>query len=76
LLAGADAVIASLWSVNDESTPKLFAAMYRSALGLDNDSDLPLEQADLAEALATAQREIKKKYPDPHYWAAFVLIGG
>lgn len=28
-----------------------------------------------SEALALARKEIKKKYPNPFYWAPFVLYG-
>jgi CHAT domain-containing protein len=28
-----------------------------------------------ADALRAAQRLIRKKYPHPYYWAAFVLTG-
>jgi CHAT domain-containing protein/Tfp pilus assembly protein PilF len=65
LYAGASTVIASLWTVDDESTSYLMKAFYTS-----------LKQGvSKTEALRAAQAETRKKYPNPYYWAGFVLIG-
>jgi CHAT domain-containing protein len=65
--AGSQSVLASLWAVNDESTRALMVKFYRH-----------LGQAEGAEALAKAQREIRQtdaRHRAPYYWAAFVLVG-
>ncbi len=64
-LAGAGAVVMSLWKVPDEPTRELMGAFYRHLLaGMAR-----------AEALRRAQREVRSRYPDPRDWGAFVLQG-
>jgi len=65
LYAGTPSVIASLWSVNDESTSTLMKHFHAHLL-----SDVTK-----ASALQKAQIETKKEYPHPFHWAAFVLTG-
>jgi CHAT domain-containing protein/tetratricopeptide (TPR) repeat protein len=65
LYAGASAVLASLWTVDDRSTAEFMLAYYaaiRSGKGR-------------AEALRQVQLEVKARLPEPYYWAPFVLIG-
>jgi CHAT domain-containing protein/Tfp pilus assembly protein PilF len=63
--AGASTVIASLWNVDDEASGMLMKLFY-----------IHLKQGiSKAEALRVAQRETRKKYPHPYYWAGFVLTG-
>ena len=65
LSAGASAVVASLWSVNDEAASQLMLAFHEN-----------LQQGlTKAEALRRAQIETRKDFPNPKYWAAFVLTG-
>jgi len=64
LVAGAKAVIMSLWSVSDDATRDLMIAFY----------DAWLETGDKQLAFKQAQLEIKKKYIHPYYWGAFVLL--
>jgi len=64
LYAGAPAVIGSLWRVDDESTADLFADFYRR-----------LKTAGKLQAFTDARRELRKKYPEPRFWAPFVYIG-
>ena len=65
IYAGAPSVIASLWSVDDKATSELMVAFHqRFARG-----ESP------ASALSAAQRDIRKEYPQPYYWAGFVLTG-
>jgi len=62
--AGARSVLYSLWRVNDEITQQLMTEFYNKWLnGLDKRT-----------ALIKAQLVIRAKYPDPFYWASFVLI--
>ena len=65
--AGGHNVLASLWSVNDESTRELMLRFYRHLLVSNG-----------AESLARAQRELRRsdvRYRHPYYWAAFVMAG-
>src|ERR1700682_4414653 len=65
--AGATTVLASLWSVGDESTKELMVEFYRQlAAGVSK-----------AEALRSAEIKLLKnpKYSRPLYWAPFVLMG-
>lgn len=65
--AGATSVVASLWSVGDESTTEFMVEFYeRLAAG-----------ASKAEALQSAEIKLMKnpKYSRPLYWAPFILMG-
>jgi len=64
-VAGADAIIMSLWQVSDNATMELMTQFY---------SFLPTSKSK-QEAFVKAQQVVKKKYPEPFYWGAFVLIG-
>jgi CHAT domain-containing protein len=63
--AGAPTVIASLWSVEDKSTALLMEQFYAHRL----------EGMGKGEALRQAQLDTRKQYPNPYYWAGFVLSG-
>ena len=73
LIAGAERVVASLWSVNDRSTQKFFDYFYTSLYG--GRSSGYIERVEFDVALAQAQRKLRRENPDPFYWAPFVLIG-
>lgn len=64
LYAGSRAIVASLWSVDDEATSSLMSEFYAN-----------LTTANARDALWQAQRETRKRYPHPFYWAAFQLTG-
>jgi CHAT domain-containing protein len=65
MYAGAPSVMASLWSVDDEATRQLMVAFYTHLkAGMSN-----------AEALRSAQADVRQKYPNPFYWAGFTLMG-
>jgi CHAT domain-containing protein len=68
MYAGARAVVASLWQVDDESTAELMKRFYRGMLK---------ENRRPADALRTAQLEMsrQKRWSAPFYWAGFVLQG-
>lgn len=63
IFAGAPTVVASLWKVDDEATAEFMSHFYSQL------------QRGKADALRFAQEELRKKYPSPYYWAAFVLTG-
>ncbi|MDZ7961398.1 MAG: CHAT domain-containing protein [Aulosira sp. DedQUE10] len=68
LRSGAKSTIASLWSVNDESTANLMKEFYQQL----NNSKL-----SKAETLRQAQLKIMANplYQHPYFWASFVLVG-
>jgi CHAT domain-containing protein len=67
LIAGARAVLASLWNVEDNSTTALMKAFYQHLT----------DGEDKALALTHAKRDILERYGDasPYYWAGFVIVG-
>jgi uncharacterized protein (TIGR03382 family) len=63
--AGTPSLLTTLWPVNDEATALLMEGFYaRLRAGVPK-----------AEAIRLAQRETREKYPQPYYWAGFVLVG-
>ncbi|MDM9381135.1 CHAT domain-containing protein [Chlorogloeopsis sp. ULAP01] len=69
--SGARSTLATLWSVQDESTAKFMGELYSQ-----------LEQAkktklNKAQALQQAQLTLlkDKQYSNPHFWAPFVVVG-
>jgi CHAT domain-containing protein len=65
VLAGAKTLLMSLWKVPDQHTQELMVDFYQRAL----------EGEPRAQALREAQLAIKKRYPDPFYWGAFICQG-
>ena len=63
LIAGADAVVASLWSVDDVATAMLMSEFYKA---------LKAGQTP-GEALRSAQLAIRHDRPSAFYWAGFVV---
>jgi CHAT domain-containing protein len=66
--SGARSTLATLWSVNDESTATLMTQFYQELANTD---------LSKAEALRLAQIKVLRdpEYSHPFYWAPFVLIG-
>ncbi|NJM72328.1 MAG: CHAT domain-containing protein [Scytonema sp. RU_4_4] len=64
--AGARSTVATLWSVDDQSTAQLMSQFYQE---LENTT------VTKAEALRRAQLALLKTYEIPYFWAAYVLIG-
>ena len=62
--AGAGAILMSLWKVDDQATALFMEHFYKFLL----------QSGDRHEALKLAQDEVKKQYPDPWYWAAWVML--
>jgi CHAT domain-containing protein/tetratricopeptide (TPR) repeat protein len=65
LVAGARALIMSLWAVPDEATRLLMEDLYAR---LRN-------KRPVADALREAQLQLRTSYPDPYFWGAFVSLG-
>ncbi|NLR90365.1 CHAT domain-containing protein [Flammeovirga agarivorans] len=63
-IAGVNSIIMSLWSVDDAATQKLMNEFYKQWFETKN-KDIAFKNAQLA---------LKKEYPNPYYWGAFVLI--
>ena len=67
VIAGAEAVVMSLWSVDDSSTEELMCAFYQNLIA---------RRMGRAEALQEAQKAIREQYPDdPYYWGPFICQG-
>lgn len=65
LVAGADALIMSLWKVDDAATQQLMSGFYTNWAKLGNKQ----------KAFKQAQLQLMAKYKDPYYWGAFVMMG-
>jgi tetratricopeptide (TPR) repeat protein len=63
--AGCSAVVASLWTVSDESTARLMERFYASLRA----------GAAPSEALQAAMLSIREQYDHPYFWAPFMVIG-
>ncbi|MEM7367970.1 MAG: CHAT domain-containing tetratricopeptide repeat protein [Bacteroidota bacterium] len=63
-IAGAKYILMSLWQVPDQATQELMTAFYEYWLG----------GMEIRAALQEAQKEIRKKYKEPYFWAGFVLV--
>jgi CHAT domain-containing protein/ankyrin repeat protein len=66
IVAGARCVLMSMWTVDDEATKELMTLFYENWFKTKNKH----------QAFRIAQMELQKKFPNPYYWGAFVLIGG
>lgn len=71
--AGARRVVASHWTVEDESTSELVGEFFQE-MADQSKSDQPV---NYAEALQTARRRVRNnpRWSHPFFWAPFVLIG-
>ena len=62
--AGVESLLVSLWSVNDKSTAQLMTAFYRYWM----------QGETKQQAFKHAVSEVRKDFPEPFYWAPFVLL--
>ena len=65
LQAGAENVVSSMWSVSDDSTALLMDT-FHAHLRAGESTPLALRHAELL---------VRRKFPRPFYWAAFVDTG-
>ena len=65
LVAGADAMIMSLFQVSDEVTEKLMTEFYKQWIE---------KKKEKREAFNLAQKAVKAEFKDPIYWGAFIMI--
>jgi CHAT domain-containing protein len=70
MTAGADRVVVSLWSVEDDVTAELMARFYQNMLD-------PNQDLSPAQALKAAQISMwnEPQWQAPYYWAAFTIQG-
>lgn len=68
LTAGAKSVLMSLWVVDDNATKELMTNFYSEWIKNYSGSNK-------RSSFRKAQLEVKKRYPSPYYWGAFVMIG-
>lgn len=66
--AGARSTLASLWSINDQSTAMLMDLFYQQLYQADSTKSAALREAQLAMLGHPI-------YQHPYYWSAFVLMG-
>lgn len=64
-IAGANSVLMTLWNISDAVTSEVMSYFYKNFLNGGSHAD----------ALRATVNEIRKKYPEPYYWGAFVLNG-
>jgi CHAT domain-containing protein len=64
LIAGAQSIIMSLWSVSDEATMELMTLFYANYA----------KTGDKSLAFNTAVKQLKTRYKQPFYWSAFVML--
>ncbi len=64
LVAGAEAIIMSLWKVDDAATDLLMNSFYNNWV----------KNHDKQKAFKLAQVELMTKYKEPFYWGAFVMM--
>ena len=62
--AGVKHIVASLWEVPDNATAKLMITFYKHLVS----------GVEIHNALKKAQQEVSRQYPDPYYWASFILL--
>ena len=63
--AGAQRVVSSLWSVDDAATAELLTAYF----------DARETATTEADALRAAMLATREQYPDPYFWASFIITG-
>jgi len=63
--AGATSLLLSLWDVHDESTSALMQEFYKRYV----------QTGDMAGALQSAMKQLRKQHAHPYFWAPFVLVG-
>jgi tetratricopeptide (TPR) repeat protein/CHAT domain-containing protein len=70
-VAGAEAVLMSMWSVPDRETQELMTGFYAKWLGGKE------KHAALREAQLELRETVRARYGEdlPYYWGAFVLVG-
>ena len=64
---GVENVIGTLWPVDDKATAKFMEIFY--------DTLMNVQSRNIVQALKYTKLQMRQIYPNPHYWAGFVLYG-
>jgi CHAT domain-containing protein len=62
--AGVKTLVMSLWQVNDEATRYMMTEFYSGLLS----------GKEKRVAFLDAKRKCKEQFPEPQYWAAFIML--
>lgn len=65
LVAGANAIVMSMWKVDDAATQALMTNFYTNLA----------KGSNKAKAFKQAQLQLMTKFKEPYYWGAFVMMG-
>ena len=63
-LAGVETIVMSLWEVDDKATALMMEQFYKNLMA----------GKSKRQAFSMAQQKVRKLYPDPHSWAAFIML--
>ena len=66
LALGAESVVASAWTLDDQSAREFTVSLYESLR----------DGVELIDAVQSARRTVRKSHPHPYYWGAMVTFGG
>ena len=62
--AGVSSILMSLWEIEDKATSDFMTNFYKRLAS----------EVSLNNAFISAVQFMKDKYPDPYYWASFILL--
>ena len=65
--AGVKTIVTTLWNVSDKVTSEFMVEFYNNLFH-------GKKITDKKKAFIMAKQSIRKKYPEPHYWAGFVMV--
>ena len=63
-IAGVGSIVMSLWKVQDDATSLLMTQFYTHLI----------RGVERHQALWNAMMDVREKYPDPYYWAGFIML--
>lgn len=66
LLAGADAIIMSLFKVNDQATQQFMIYFY---------TNWKVKGMEKRKAFSEAKKQLREEFPEPIYWSPFIMVG-
>ena len=64
-MAGAQSILMALWPVSDEATQLMMTEFYKHWIA---------EKMSKRDAFLNAQKTVREQYPEPRYWASFILL--